>query len=43
MNSLLRRGGGVWIGWPGESARIGDPKRQEIIDKWKAQDGLISG
>ena len=42
MNSLMRRGGGGWIGWPGESARIGDPKRQDIIDKWKAQDGLIA-
>lgn len=40
MNPILRRRGGVWIGWPGESAGIGDPKRQEIIDKWRTSDAL---
>jgi trehalose 6-phosphate synthase/phosphatase len=42
MNPILRRRGGVWIGWPGESAGIRDPKRQEIIDRWKTVDGLVS-
>jgi trehalose 6-phosphate synthase/phosphatase len=32
----------VWIGWPGESTKIGDPQRQEVIDQWKREDGLIS-
>ncbi len=41
MNPILQRRGGVWIGWPGESAGIGDVKRQEIIDAWKAEDGLV--
>ncbi len=41
MNPILRRRGGVWIGWPGESAGIGDAKRQEIIDKWKTEDALV--
>ncbi len=41
MNPILRRRGGEWIGWPGESAGIGDVKRQEIIDAWKAEDGLV--
>jgi trehalose 6-phosphate synthase/phosphatase len=42
MNPILRRSGGLWIGWPGSSAGIGDPRRQEIIDRWAAQDHLIS-
>lgn len=41
MNPILRRLGGEWIGWPGESAGIGDVKRQEIVDAWKAEDGLV--
>ena len=41
MNPILRRRGGVWIGWPGESAGIGDVNRQEIIDAWKAEDALV--
>lgn len=42
MNPMLKSCGGLWIGWPGESARIGDPQRQEIIDKWRANDNLVS-
>jgi trehalose 6-phosphate synthase/phosphatase len=42
MNPILRSRGGVWIGWPGESAHIGDPRRQEILDKWKDKDNLVA-
>jgi trehalose 6-phosphate synthase/phosphatase len=42
MNPILRRRGGVWIGWPGDSTGIGDLKRQEIVERWKAEDGLVS-
>ena len=42
MNPILQKHGGVWIGWPGESAGIGDPKRQEIVDRWKTQDNLVA-
>ncbi len=42
MNPILRRGGGVWIGWPGDSDKIGDPARQQILDKWKTSDGLVA-
>jgi trehalose 6-phosphate synthase/phosphatase len=41
MNPILQRRGGVWIGWPGESAAIGDVGRQEIINAWKAEDALV--
>ena len=42
MNPILRQRGGVWIGWPGESSGIGNPKRQDLTDKWKTQDALVS-
>ncbi len=42
MNPILRSTGGLWIGWSGESARIGDPKRQEILDRWRTQDSLVA-
>jgi trehalose 6-phosphate synthase/phosphatase len=42
MNPILRHGGGVWIGWPGDSARIGNPERQQIIDKWNVEDALVA-
>ncbi|MEO5926427.1 MAG: bifunctional alpha,alpha-trehalose-phosphate synthase (UDP-forming)/trehalose-phosphatase [Bryobacteraceae bacterium] len=42
MNPILRRNGGVWVGWPGESAGIGDARRQELLNKWEAEDGLVS-
>jgi trehalose 6-phosphate synthase/phosphatase len=41
MNPVLKRRGGVWIGWPGDSSGIGDPARQEILDTWKSADGLM--
>ncbi len=42
MRPILAKSGGVWIGWPGDSERIGDPGRQLVIDRWKAEDGLIA-
>jgi trehalose 6-phosphate synthase/phosphatase len=40
MNPILRDRGGLWIGWPGESAESDDPKRQEVLRKWR-QEGLV--
>ncbi len=42
MQPILERSDGLWIGWPGSSEGIGDPKRQQIIDDWAANDRLIS-
>jgi trehalose 6-phosphate synthase/phosphatase len=41
MNPILRRRGGVWIGWPGDAAGMGDPKREEVINRWKTEEGLV--
>lgn len=40
MNSIVQRRGGVWIGWPGDSTGIGDPQRQEILERWRSADAL---
>ncbi len=42
MNPMLKRFGGLWVGWPGESDHIGDPARQAIIDRWEKNDGLTT-
>jgi trehalose 6-phosphate synthase/phosphatase len=42
MKPILKRTNGLWIGWPGSSVGIGDPKRQQIIDDWAAKDRLIA-
>ena len=42
MNPILHRSDGLWIGWPGSSTEIGDPRRQQIIEKWAANDRLIA-
>ena len=42
MNPILRRSHGVWIGWPGTSGEIEDPKRRQIIEKWASEDRLIA-
>ena len=40
MNPILRRDGGVWVGWPAESSGIGG-RRRETLNKWEAEDGLV--
>ncbi len=42
MIPILSRSEGLWIGWPGSSADIGNPKRQQIIDNWATEDRLIA-
>jgi trehalose 6-phosphate synthase/phosphatase len=42
MNPILQRTGGMWIGWPGNSTGLDDPKRQEIVRRWAEKDRLIS-
>jgi trehalose 6-phosphate synthase/phosphatase len=42
MNPILQRSQGLWIGWPGNSAEIGDPKRQKIIENWAANERLVT-
>jgi trehalose 6-phosphate synthase/phosphatase len=42
MNPILQQSRGLWIGWPGSSTGMDDPKRQEIIGRWAEKDRLIS-
>jgi trehalose 6-phosphate synthase/phosphatase len=42
MNPILKSSEGLWIGWPGTSAGLDDPKRRPILDRWAAEDRLIA-
>lgn len=41
MNSILRRTGGLWIGWPGEAAGD-DPRRKELLAGWEEKEGVVA-
>lgn len=40
MNPILRRTGGIWIGWSGETEDSGDPARDELIRGWENQGAI---
>jgi trehalose 6-phosphate synthase/phosphatase len=42
MNPILKNSEGLWIGWPGTSAGMDDPKRRQIVERWAAEDRLIT-
>lgn len=41
INPILKRLGGLWIGWPGDSTDTDDPERQRLLDQWEASSGYI--
>jgi len=41
MDPILKRTNGLWIGWPGDSTGIGDPRRQEAIDKFSKREEFV--
>lgn len=42
MGPLLRRTGGLWIGWPGEASGVLDPRRQQALETWAERDNYIA-
>ena len=34
MNPMLQKGGGDWIGWPGNSGEQADPQRRAVLTEW---------
>lgn len=34
MNPFLKKGGGDWIGWPGDAGEQGNPERRAILVEW---------
>jgi trehalose 6-phosphate synthase/phosphatase len=38
MNPLLRKGGGDWIGWPGDSKDENDKNRRAVLEEWEEKD-----
>lgn len=42
MQPILRRTGGIWIGWHGDTSGQADEKRQAVISRWRDRDGYIA-
>jgi trehalose 6-phosphate synthase/phosphatase len=42
MNPILQRSKGIWIGWTGDASGARDEKRQEVINRWREEDGYIA-
>lgn len=38
MGPILKRTGGIWIGWSGDSSDPEDAKRRKLLERWAAQD-----
>jgi trehalose 6-phosphate synthase/phosphatase len=51
MDPLLKRTGGIWVGWPGDSSDPGDPDRKRVLEEQAREgfhvvelpQGLVSG
>src|SRR5262245_47482981 len=42
MMPILKRTGGIWIGWDGNASGMWDEKRRDILGQWRESDGYIS-
>jgi trehalose 6-phosphate synthase/phosphatase len=42
MTPLLRRNGGIWIGWPGETAATHDEEREAILNDWARKENCFA-
>ncbi|HZH30447.1 MAG TPA: bifunctional alpha,alpha-trehalose-phosphate synthase (UDP-forming)/trehalose-phosphatase [Pyrinomonadaceae bacterium] len=42
MGPILKRTGGIWIGWPGDSSDPQDERRQKTLARWAERDGYIA-
>jgi trehalose 6-phosphate synthase/phosphatase len=42
MNPILRRNGGLWIGWSGETEAHQDPERAAILRGWEESENAIA-
>jgi trehalose 6-phosphate synthase/phosphatase len=42
MNPILKRTGGIWVGWPGEAPETPDAERQRLLDEWAEREGYVT-
>jgi len=42
LDPVLKRTGGLWLGWPGESPAAPDPAREEHLRSWKSKHGYLA-
>ena len=42
MGPILKKTEGLWVGWPGGSSDINDPKRQSVLSRWAERERFVS-
>jgi trehalose 6-phosphate synthase/phosphatase len=42
LEPVLRRTGGLWVGWPGDASDRPDPARQEALGHWERERGFAA-
>ncbi|HEY3121814.1 MAG TPA: bifunctional alpha,alpha-trehalose-phosphate synthase (UDP-forming)/trehalose-phosphatase [Vicinamibacteria bacterium] len=42
VEPVLKRTGGLWIGWPGDAPAERDPGRDELLAEWKRREGCVA-
>jgi trehalose 6-phosphate synthase/phosphatase len=42
MTPILKRTGGIWIGWDGNTSGLWDEKRRGLLEQWTERDGYIA-
>jgi trehalose 6-phosphate synthase/phosphatase len=41
LNPVLKKRGGLWIGWPGHGPREQDPDREALLERWQEEHGYV--
>src|SRR5437870_5013024 len=42
LEPVLKRTGGLWIGWPGDATAERDPARDALLAEWKRREGCVA-
>lgn len=42
MTPILKRTGGIWIGWDGNTSGVWDEKRRGVLNEWKKRYGYVA-
>ncbi len=41
MEPILRRTGGLWVGWPGDASALDEAEQQRILDGWSGREKYV--
>jgi trehalose 6-phosphate synthase/phosphatase len=42
MSPILKRTGGIWIGWDGHASGVSDDKRRSLHKQWREREGYVA-